>query len=102
MDITLPINFIVTWAVFGIVIGVLAHLLDREKVRGRLLGTVLASVIGAVLGGLAGNLVFGISQIGVNAESFGVALVGAIILVIAERVIFRKSEHIKTKVTRIN
>lgn len=114
MDITLPVNLdlqalavifaasIFTWIIFGIVIGTLAHLIDREKVKGGVLGSIVTAIIGAILGGLIGNFVFGISAVGINAESFLVAMAGAVLLVIAERIIFRNPEHIKTKVTRLD
>lgn len=101
LTIILTASF-VSWIIFGIIIGIIIHYIDPGEVRGGVVGTIITAIIGAVLGGLLSSLIFGINLTGLTGQTFLIALAGAIILSIIERVAFRNREHIKTKITRIH
>ena len=87
--------------VLGIVIGFIAQGIDQGDVRGGLFGSIVTGVIGAIIGGILANIILGISVGLFSWQGVAVALGGAIVLVILERIVFRDTEHIKTKVTKL-
>ncbi len=78
---------IVAWAVFGLIAGALAKFLMPGKDGGGCLVTVGLGIAGAVVGGLVGTrLGFG-SVSGFNIRSFGLAVAGALVVLLAYRTI---------------
>jgi uncharacterized membrane protein YeaQ/YmgE (transglycosylase-associated protein family) len=78
---------IISWIVFGLIAGALAKLLLPGKDPGGCLVTVLLGVVGASLGGWIGTqLGFGTVQ-GFDIRSFGIAILGAVILLLLYRLL---------------
>lgn len=90
-----------SWLLLGLIVGLVVHWIDPGGVRGGILGTIITGIIGAIIGGLLANLFLGIGITGVNLESVLIALGGALVLVILERILLRDQDHIKTKTTRL-
>lgn len=78
---------IIAWIVFGLIAGVIAKLLMPGKDPGGFIITILLGIAGAVVGGLIASA-FGFGGVtGFNFGSFIVAVLGAIILLVAYRMI---------------
>ena len=76
--------------VVGLIAGFLAHLIMKTK-TGLILDLILG-VIGGFVGGWLSSLVLGENLMsGINLTSIVVALIGAIIVVVLYRLIFRRS-----------
>ncbi len=92
---------IVSWVIFGLITGMIAHLIDSRDVHGGILATTITGILGAVFGGFLANALFGINITGFNLQSFAIAVAGALLLVILQRVLFSRNEHIKTQATNL-
>ena len=78
---------ILTWIVFGLVVGVVAKFLMPGSDPGGLIVTILLGIAGAVVGGFIGTqLGFG-SVRGFDLRSLMIAVVGAIVLLLAYRML---------------
>ncbi len=76
--------------VVGLIAGFLAHLIMRS--RGGLLIDLILGIIGGFVGGWLSSLIFGVNFMsGINIQSILTALVGAIIVLVVYRLIFRRS-----------
>jgi uncharacterized membrane protein YeaQ/YmgE (transglycosylase-associated protein family) len=76
---------ILAWIVFGGLAGLVAGLLMGG--RGGILYSIIVGIVGALLGGFIMNL-FGESGVtGWNWRSFGVAVLGAVVLLIILRLV---------------
>lgn len=93
-------NF-VSWIVFGLVIGLLAQLVSGNAKRSSLVTTIVLGIVGSVVGGLIGNYLFGQPPSGFNVYSFGLAVVGALLISALVSSVSRKSGHIKTRPTNL-
>jgi uncharacterized membrane protein YeaQ/YmgE (transglycosylase-associated protein family) len=75
--------------VVGLIAGVLASLI--MKARGGLIIDLILGVVGGFVGGWLSGLVLGRNMMtGINLPSILVALVGAIIVLVVYRLIFRR------------
>lgn len=87
---------ILAWLLFGLIAGALAQLLlpGEDPGGGGFLGiaiTIAVGIVGAVVGGLIGSaLGFG-GVTGFNIGSFLIAILGAIVLLLAWRMLARGS-----------
>ncbi|MEZ4446972.1 MAG: GlsB/YeaQ/YmgE family stress response membrane protein [Polyangiaceae bacterium] len=80
---------ILSWIVFGFVAGALAKLLMPGKDPGGCIVTVILGVVGASLGGFLATR-FGLGTVtGFNMKSLGVAVVGALVILVAYRIVRR-------------
>jgi uncharacterized membrane protein YeaQ/YmgE (transglycosylase-associated protein family) len=80
-----------SWILFGLIAGALAKFIMPGKDPGGCLVTVLIGIIGSVIGGFVGNRVFGIESVtGFNLRSLGIAILGAIILLVLFRLFLTK------------
>src|ERR1043165_2163686 len=71
---------IISWIVFGLVAGALAKVIMPGKDPGGVIVTILIGIAGAVVGGFIGNML-GFGRVsGFEIRSFGIAILGAIIL----------------------
>ena len=71
---------LLAWIVFGLIAGALAKWIMPGKELGGLIVTTLIGILGAVIGGFIGTqLGFG-TVTGFNLRSFGIAIIGALIL----------------------
>lgn len=78
---------IIAWIVFGLIAGVIAKFLMPGNDPGGFIITILLGIAGAVVGGLIASA-FGFGGVtGFNFGSFIVAVLGAIVLLVAYRMI---------------
>lgn len=92
---------IIAWVVFGFFAGLVIHFIDPGDVRGGFFGTTLLGILGAIVGGLLSRAFFGVNYTALNIRGFITAVIGALVLALASRLLFRKNEHIKTESTRL-
>lgn len=82
-----------SFLILGIIAGVIAKLLLRQKVGWFL--TIVLGVIGAVLGGWLSSLIFGTNLLDANGfwsiQSWGVAIAGALIVLLVYGLVKRRS-----------
>ena len=79
-----------SWILFGLLAGGVAKLIFPGKDPGGCLVTVGLGVLGALIGGLLGTYVFNWGTVtGFNLRSFGIAVAGALVLLLTFRLIFR-------------
>jgi len=97
----LSISFIniLAWIAFGIITGVIASALSTDRLKGGFFGAILLGIIGAVTGGAIATFVMGIGMRGFDLTSFAVAITGAILFLIVQRVLLHEEGHIKTRVS---
>jgi uncharacterized membrane protein YeaQ/YmgE (transglycosylase-associated protein family) len=76
---------IIAWLIVGLVAGWLAGLLTGHT-RG-LLGNILLGILGGLIGGFLGSVLFGWDMTGFNIGSILLATLGAVVLVLALRLI---------------
>jgi uncharacterized membrane protein YeaQ/YmgE (transglycosylase-associated protein family) len=82
---------VLTWILFGLIAGAIAKFIMPGKDPGGCLGTVVIGILGAVIGGFVGTQLLGIGNVtGFNLRSFGIAILGAIILLILYRVFLER------------
>lgn len=80
---------ILTWIVFGLIAGVIAKFIMPGRGPGGIIVTIVLGVVGALLGGFVGHLL-GIGDItGFNLHSMLLAIGGALLLLIAFRLLSR-------------
>ncbi|MCG8360610.1 MAG: GlsB/YeaQ/YmgE family stress response membrane protein [Kiloniellales bacterium] len=78
---------ILSWIIFGLIAGALAKFIMPGKDPGGIIVTIVIGIVGAVIGGFVGNaLGFG-GVSGFNLPSLGVAIVGALILLVGFRML---------------
>jgi uncharacterized membrane protein YeaQ/YmgE (transglycosylase-associated protein family) len=82
---------ILAWILFGLLAGGIAKFIMPGKDPGGCLGTVLIGILGSVIGGFIGTeiLRFG-SVTGFNVRSFGIAILGALILLALYRLLLER------------
>jgi uncharacterized membrane protein YeaQ/YmgE (transglycosylase-associated protein family) len=82
---------IAAWILFGLIAGAIAKFIMPGKDPGGCIGTVLIGIAGAVIGGFIGNELLDIGTVtGFNLTSFGIAILGAIILLLLYRLLLEK------------
>jgi uncharacterized membrane protein YeaQ/YmgE (transglycosylase-associated protein family) len=78
---------LIAWIVFGLIAGVVAKFVMPGADPGGLIVTVLVGVVGAVVGGYLGRWLFGVGVTGFNLPSLIVAIGGAVLLLVADRIL---------------
>jgi uncharacterized membrane protein YeaQ/YmgE (transglycosylase-associated protein family) len=82
---------VLTWIIFGLIAGGIAKFIMPGKDPGGCLGTVVIGILGAVIGGFVGTQLLGIGTVtGFNLRSFGIAILGAIILLTLYRIFLER------------
>jgi len=82
---------IFAWVVFGLIAGAIAKLLMPGRDPGGWIVTMLLGIAGAFVGGWIGATVWGSEGVtGFNLASFGLAVLGAVVLLVLYRLIFRR------------
>ena len=82
---------ILAWIGFGLIAGAIAKFIMPGKDPGGCLGTVVIGILGAVIGGFVGSELLDIGSVtGFNLRSFGIAILGAIILLTLYRLFIHK------------
>jgi uncharacterized membrane protein YeaQ/YmgE (transglycosylase-associated protein family) len=84
---------ILLWCLFGLVAGMVAQFIMPGKDPGQsfslrgLIITILLGIVGAVVGGYISSQFFGWDVSGFNLPSFGIAVAGALLLLILYRLV---------------
>lgn len=79
-----------SWIVFGFTAGMIARLLHPGRDPGGCLITILLGIGGALVGGYIGTM-FGWGRVNdFSLRSFGLAVMGALMLLILNRMVFGK------------
>jgi uncharacterized membrane protein YeaQ/YmgE (transglycosylase-associated protein family) len=82
---------ILSWILFGLLAGAIAKLIMPGKDPGGCIGTVIIGILGAVIGGFVGSALFDFGTVtGFNFRSFGIAILGAIILLSLYRLLLER------------
>ncbi|MFO7261453.1 MAG: GlsB/YeaQ/YmgE family stress response membrane protein [bacterium] len=82
---------VLSWILFGLVAGAVAKLMMPGKDPGGCLGTVAIGILGALLGGFLSTALLGWGTVtGWNWRSFGIAVAGSMLLLLAYRLIARR------------
>lgn len=89
------------WLVFGLIVGAIVHAMFRQDIRGGVLVSLVLGILGALVGGFLSYILFGVGYYGFSWQGFITAIVGGVVLVLLSRVLFRKTEHVKTQTTRM-
>lgn len=83
---------ILTWIIFGFIAGALAKFLMPGKDPGGWIITIILGVAGAIVGGWIGSALWGSAGVtGFNLRSFGLAVLGSLILLGIYRLFTRRS-----------
>jgi uncharacterized membrane protein YeaQ/YmgE (transglycosylase-associated protein family) len=91
---------IFAWIVFGLIAGAIAKLLMPGRDPGGWIVTMLLGVAGAFVGGFIGRAIWGSEGVtGFDVGSFGLAVLGAIVLLFLYRLIVgrRRTSDIGTR-----
>lgn len=79
---------IFSWIIFGLIAGAIAKLLMPGRDPGGWIVTMLLGIVGAVVGGWIGSALWNSTGVtGFDIRSFGIAILGAIVLLAIYRVI---------------
>ncbi|HZS49077.1 MAG TPA: GlsB/YeaQ/YmgE family stress response membrane protein [Blastocatellia bacterium] len=83
---------ILGWIVFGLIIGIIAKLLMPGRDPGGFIVTIIIGIVGSVIGGYIGEWL-GMYQTtnGIPAGGWVMSIIGAIILLVIYRLLFRRS-----------
>ena len=92
---------IIAWIVFGLIAGAVAKLLMPGRDPGGWIVTMLLGIAGAFVGGWVGSAIWGSEGVtGFNLGSLGLAVVGAIVLLLIYRLIVGRRRGSVTDIGR--
>lgn len=74
------------WIIFGLITGSIANFLSPSS-QGGMVGSIVLGIIGAIVGGYLGQRFFGVGVNGFNMESFIVAVIGSLLVIIIGRLL---------------
>jgi uncharacterized membrane protein YeaQ/YmgE (transglycosylase-associated protein family) len=80
---------ILAWIILGLVAGILAKLILPGDDPGGFIVTIIIGIVGALIGGYIGTHVGWGDVTGFNLPSIGLAILGAILLLLGYRVVAR-------------
>ncbi|MFO1058371.1 MAG: GlsB/YeaQ/YmgE family stress response membrane protein [Dongiaceae bacterium] len=80
---------IIAWIVLGLIAGAIAKLLMPGNDPGGFIVTILIGIVGAVIGGFIGNQLGWGGVNGLDLRSIGIAIVGALVLLLGLRLLRR-------------
>lgn len=81
---------ILSWILFGLIAGAIAKFISPGKDPGGWIITILLGIGGGLLGGYLGKIIFGITDMGFNLKSFGLAILGSLVILGAYKLITNK------------
>jgi uncharacterized membrane protein YeaQ/YmgE (transglycosylase-associated protein family) len=81
---------ILSWIILGLVAGTIARILHPGRDRGGCLLTILLGIGGALVGGYIGTMLGWGRVSGFDLRSLALAVLGALVLLIAFRLLFGK------------
>ncbi len=90
---------VLTWIAFGLVTGLIASAFSTERLKGGVFAAILLGIIGAITGGAVATFILGVGMRGFDITAFGVAIIGAIVFLILQRLLLHEDRHIKTRVS---
>jgi uncharacterized membrane protein YeaQ/YmgE (transglycosylase-associated protein family) len=79
------------WIILGGLAGWVASIIAGNNARQGLIGNIVVGTVGAFIGGWVFSYFGGVGVTGFNLYSFGVALVGAVILLAVKKLLFGKA-----------
>lgn len=82
---------VISWIIFGFIAGAIAKILHPGKDPGGCLMTILVGIGGGVVGGYIGTKMGWGRVSGFDLRSLGLAVLGALIILIAYRLLFGRS-----------
>ena len=82
---------VISWIVFGFIAGLIAKILHPGKDPGGCLITILLGIGGGVVGGYIGTRMGWGRVEGFDLRSLGLAVLGALVILIAYRLVFGRS-----------
>jgi uncharacterized membrane protein YeaQ/YmgE (transglycosylase-associated protein family) len=82
---------VISWIVFGFIAGLIAKILHPGKDPGGCLITILLGIGGGVVGGYIGTRMGWGRVQGFDLRSLGLAVLGALVILIAYRLVFGRS-----------
>jgi uncharacterized membrane protein YeaQ/YmgE (transglycosylase-associated protein family) len=85
---------IITWIIFGLIAGVIANVMDPAPSSGGILGAIVLGIAGALIGGFIANSIFGLDVNGFNIQSLAIAILGSMLLLMAQKLFFRRTNYI--------
>jgi len=71
---------IITWAIFGALAGWVASMIVGKNERMGCIANIIVGIVGAFIGGFLMSFIGGGGVTGFNLYSFGVAVLGAVVL----------------------
>lgn len=83
---------VLVWLVFGLIAGSVAKAIMPGRDPGGCLATSAIGVAGAFLGGFIGTRLGWGGLSGFDLRSLGLAVLGAVLLLVAYRLVFRRSQ----------
>jgi uncharacterized membrane protein YeaQ/YmgE (transglycosylase-associated protein family) len=82
--------WVLLWIVFGGLVGWVASKIMRTDAEQGIVLNIVVGIVGAVLGGWLVSYFGGSGVTGFNVNSFAVALLGAIVLIVAVKLLRRR------------
>lgn len=73
------------WIIFGLITGTVTEFITPSG-RGGIPGSIILGIIGAVVGSYLGQRFFGAKVTGFNIESFVVAVLGSLLVILIARI----------------
>lgn len=86
---------VLSWILFGLIAGAIAKFIMPGKDPGGCIGTIIIGILGALIGGFIGTELLDFGTVtGFNVRSFGIAILGAIVLLSLYRLLLaRRPPH---------
>lgn len=82
---------ILSWILFGLIAGGVAKYIMPGKDPGGCIGTIIIGVLGSLIGGFIGTQLLHFGTVdGFNLRSFGIAILGSLILLALYRLLQRR------------
>lgn len=78
---------LILWIIFGIIIGGISSMLDPERESSISTETVFLAIGGACVGGILASIVFGVNATGLSFPSQSIAILCALSMIVAQRII---------------
>jgi uncharacterized membrane protein YeaQ/YmgE (transglycosylase-associated protein family) len=85
---------ILLWCLFGLIAGAVAKFIMPGKDPGGILVTIVLGIVGAVVGGFVSSKLFDWDVTGFNLPSFGIAVAGALLVLIAYRLFTHSAKSV--------
>ena len=85
---------ILLWCLFGLIAGAVARFIMPGKDTAGIIITIVLGIAGAVVGGFVSSQLFGWDVTGFNLPSFGIAVAGALLVLILYRLFTTSSKGV--------